>query len=80
MEDESADADNEGTVVYKRKDMSVANAGRKSGRLSRTAKKTNKRKNKRNASKEEDSSDDSALSAGEMDEKSRKNKAKKDPA
>ena len=42
-DDDSADADNEGTVMYKRKDQSMANAGRRNQRrVSRTAKKRNK--------------------------------------
>ena len=67
MED-SADGDNEQTMVYKKKDMSMANIGRKS----RTARKTRR-----------GVADDEALSAGEMDDdqeaKSRE-KRKKDEA
>ena len=58
--DDGADADNENTVVYNRKDMSMANAGRKSTRLNRTARKHN-RQNK-------NSIDEGAMSAAEMDE------------
>ena len=59
-DDESADADNEGTMMYKRKDHSMANFGRKSSRQSQTAKKRNK--NRR------EEQDNDPLSAGEMDE------------
>ena len=39
MQDDSAEADNEGTMMFKRNDHSMANAGRKNSRLSQTAKK-----------------------------------------
>ena len=60
-DDDGADADNENTMVYTRKDLSMANAGRKSARLNQTAKKQN-RKGKKTAEEE-------PHSAGEMDER-----------
>ena len=59
--DDGADADNENTMVYNRKDLSMANAGRRSTRLNRTAKKQNRKGKK--------SEEEEPLSAGEMDEK-----------
>lgn len=50
----SDEADNEQTMVYQKKDMSMANMGR--GRMSRTAKKGGR------------GADDEAMSAGEMSE------------
>ena len=64
-EDAGADADNENTMVYTRKDMSMANAGRRSTRLARSTAKKRGNQYQKHASED----DDEALSAAEMDEK-----------
>ena len=66
MQDDSAEADNEGTMMFKRNDHSMANAGRKNSRLSQTAKK--RKSSRRKGGQQAELVEDEALSAGEMDE------------
>lgn len=63
-DDGSNDGDNEQTVIFKRNDLSMANAGRRSKRLRNQT--TSKKKRRIDDSEDEEEAE--ALSAGEMDD------------